>query len=398
MKRVSAPRAPSIDCLPVLIQTCSITASKCISKLARSQLPCASLNSLNRGLQVHLRCHSITASNYITKLARSLPPNASPNSLDHGLQVNLQIRSITVSKFTRSWPPSASTHLFDHCLQVHLQTWYHIPSKVHRLTRSITAFKFISELAWLRPPSSYDLQVDLQTRSIMALECISVFTGSSGSGAPRIALKHHLQPCSLFTQSRYTVCRGGAIYRYIDTSMRLRTEYMGSKTPWTISSSFDFQAHWKCSQRRYYSQTALLWCELLPELSPALPDLLPALPGASMLVVGAAWIVAGAPKYLEGQQEYPPMVWHSLEIDAAKFTLHILSDTPGGFQWVIYILLMYSHPVDPITSNTRPLFWTPGVLITTWHSDWQRWRTSQNGWATYLRNPTETHRISTSFH
>ena len=67
-----------------------------------------------------------------------------------------------------------------------------------------------------------------------------------------------------------------------------------------------------------------MWFEVPPDLSPALPGLSPALPGAPRLVVGA-------PSYSEGQQECPPRVWYSPEIDASKFTLHILSDTPGGF-------------------------------------------------------------------
>jgi hypothetical protein len=94
MKRVSAPGAPSIDCLPVLVQTRSIMACKCISKLARLRSP----NSLDHGLQVylqtrsitaskvHLQSRSITASNCISKVAPSRPPSVSPNSLDHGLQ------------------------------------------------------------------------------------------------------------------------------------------------------------------------------------------------------------------------------------------------------------------------------------------------------------------------
>jgi len=61
--------------------------------------------------------------------------------------------------------------------------------------------------------------------------------------------------------------------------------------------------------------------------------MLPALPGAPRLV-------ASAPSYSEGHQECPPRVEYSPEIDASKFTLHILSDTPGGFQWLKYILLM----------------------------------------------------------
>jgi len=44
--------------------------------------------------------------------------------------------------------------------------------------------------------------------------------------------------------------------------------------------------------------------------------------------------------YPEGQPECPPRVWYSPEIDPSKFTLHILSDTPGVFEWLKYILLM----------------------------------------------------------
>jgi len=47
--------------------------------------PNVSPNSLNRGLQVYLWVHSITASQCISKLARLRPPGASPNSLDHSL-------------------------------------------------------------------------------------------------------------------------------------------------------------------------------------------------------------------------------------------------------------------------------------------------------------------------
>jgi len=44
--------------------------------------------------------------------------------------------------------------------------------------------------------------------------------------------------------------------------------------------------------------------------------------------------------YSEGLPEYPPRVWYSPEIDSSKFTLHILSNTPGVFQRLKYILLM----------------------------------------------------------
>ena len=125
--------------------------------------------------------------------------------------------------------------------------------------------------------------------------------------------------------------------------MRIQTEYMSFKTCWTISSSYDFQAHLQHSQRRWcFSQTAIQWFEVLPGMSPALPGLSPALPGAPRLVVGAS-------SYSESQQECPPRVWYSPEIDASRFTLHILSDTPGGLQWLKYILLMcVQYPLKQI--------------------------------------------------
>jgi len=46
------------------------------------------------------------------------------------------------------------------------------------------------------------------------------------------------------------------------------------------------------------------------------------------------------PSYSEGRPKCPPRVWSSSEIDSSKFSLHILSDTPGVLQRLKYILLM----------------------------------------------------------
>ena len=75
---------------------------------------------------------------------------------------------------------------------------------------------------------------------------------------------------------------------------------------------------------------------LFPDVSTVMrgaPGVSPALPGAPRPVVGT-------PSYSEGRQECPPRVSYSPAIDASKFTLHILSDTPGGFQWLKFILQM----------------------------------------------------------
>jgi len=86
-----------------------------------------------------------------------------------------------------------------------------------------------------------------------------------------------------------------------------------------------------------------------------------AYPGRSQVLPGASKVLSSAPRYSqtyhhhshgtpvavirdpsysEGRLECPPRVWYSPEIDSSKFTFHILSDTPGVFQWLKYILLM----------------------------------------------------------
>ena len=98
-----------------------------------------------------LQSRSIIACKCISKLARSQPQRASPNSIDHGLQVHL-LSSLDLG------------------LQVHLLSSLDLGLQVHLQTRSITASKCFSRLARLRSASSHDhgLQVHLQTRSITA--------------------------------------------------------------------------------------------------------------------------------------------------------------------------------------------------------------------------------------
>jgi len=181
---------------------------------------------------------------------------------------------------------------------------------------------------------------------------------------------------------------------------------MSFKNRWTIRSSYDFQEHQQCFQRRCcFSQTALLWFEVLPDLSPVLA-------GGPRLVVGAPRPVASAPSYSEGRQECPPRVWYSPEIAASKFTLHILSDTPGGLQWLNYILLMYERlipgqaclntsakcnyvtgslweclrVVEPesqggqIPEFNGPTQWPSGAPGSTWERWWQQWERRWQAW------------------
>jgi len=122
-----------------------IMACKCISILARLQLPSASPNMVDYCLHVH----TIMASNSITNLARSWPlswNNYRINDhfqthpitackciselLDLGLQVNLSV--------TWSRPPSESSISHDYGLQLHLTM----------------ASKCIAKLTWLQPPNA----------------------------------------------------------------------------------------------------------------------------------------------------------------------------------------------------------------------------------------------------
>jgi len=82
--RPSSPPISIAHCFQVYLQTRRITAFK----FARSRTPSA-----------YLQTHSIEASKCISKIARSRPKSASPNLLDHGLKVHLSARSITASKY-----------------------------------------------------------------------------------------------------------------------------------------------------------------------------------------------------------------------------------------------------------------------------------------------------------
>jgi len=254
------------------LQTCSVTASGCISQFTQSRTPIASPNRLDHGLKVHLSVLSTSACKCISKLAWSRPQTASLSVVNLGLQVHLYTHSIMasqcISEFAQSRSRIPSSNQLDHCLREYL--WDH----------SIVIFRRTSNFSQAPPAASPD------------------------------------RPCV-----------DGLLYRYIHTSIRIQTEYMSFENHWTIGSSYDLHAHQQHSQRRCsFSQTALLWFEVLPDMSPALP--------------GTPWLVVGAPSYSEGRQECPPRVWYSPEIDASKFALPMLSDTPGGFQWQRYILLM----------------------------------------------------------
>ena len=151
------PARSSPNSLDYGLQTPWIMACSCISILARLCYP----RLHDPGLQEHPQTCSITNSKCISKLSPSRPPSASPNSLDYSLLQYLLTRVIKASnclfKFARSQRPIASPNPQDRGLQEHHQT-----------------------------------------NQMMAPEWISGFIQSSFSCAPRIGLKHHLQPVQIY--------------------------------------------------------------------------------------------------------------------------------------------------------------------------------------------------------
>jgi len=72
---------------------------------------------------------------------------------------------------------------------------------------------------------------------------------------------------------------------------------MSFKNRSMISGSYDFRAHQHCSRRRWFSQTALQWLEVLPALSLVLPGTPRLVVSAARLVISPPRLVIGAPKW-----------------------------------------------------------------------------------------------------
>jgi len=141
-------------------------ASKCNSKVNRSRPPSLSSNSLDYSLETR----SITASKCISKLAQLWPPSA-----------YLHTRLITAST-------SASLISLVYVLQVSTI----MPSKcIYRLALPRSRIVCPNTLA-------YHLQLHLDTYSITPWEWVSGFTCSSVSGTAWIALEHRLQPVQIY--------------------------------------------------------------------------------------------------------------------------------------------------------------------------------------------------------
>jgi len=156
-----------------------------------------------------------TAFKYSSNRARSWP------------QVHLETRSIMAFKCISELDDCGLQmnlwNSLDHGLQVHLQTCSITSSKHISVFNLISACRCIFKVAQLRPPSAspnlhyYGLPVHLQAYSIKASKYISMFKTSPPLSASLSSLDRHLQAhlqllsstgCS---QSRYTVCRWEAI-------------------------------------------------------------------------------------------------------------------------------------------------------------------------------------------
>jgi len=115
--------------------------------------------------------------------------------------------------------------------------------------------------------------------------------------------------------------------------MRIQTEYMCLKNHWTLSSSHDFQAHQRCSQRSgCFSQSALLRYKVLA-------GLLPALAGAPRHLVSAPRLVTGSPRCSQVHLKATASVQYTLGFDHPGIVVRQLSDTPSDlstFCWWIW--------------------------------------------------------------
>jgi len=71
--------------------------------------------------------------------------------------------------------------------------------------------------------------------------------------------------------------------------------------------------------------------------------------------------------YSEGRPESTPRVWYASQIDTSKFTLRIISDTPGVFQWLKYILMMCItvHRHRSVFSQAEWRWWRESDIPTT---------------------------------
>ena len=151
MNQLLSPGIPSIVDLQVQVQTHAITASKCISNVARSQRPTMYPASLGFSLKVCMimtaKCISKHLLNYrvlvhISQLDASSSPIESPHSLYYRHHVCVIMAVKCISQLAPSQSSGASLCQLNHSLEVYLHA--------HFITASmfaVMASKCISKLA-----------------------------------------------------------------------------------------------------------------------------------------------------------------------------------------------------------------------------------------------------------
>jgi len=129
------------------------------------------------------------------------------------------------------------------------------------------------------------------------------------------------------------------------------------KNPGISQSVFVIPALVRCHSEVYTKFSPALWCA--PKHITITPIVL--LYQSSEIPVTSLPVIRD-PSYSEGLPEYPARVRYSPKIDASKFTLDILSDTPGVFQRLTYSLLMLRTRHSILPKTKRP-FWIRGDWI-----------------------------------
>jgi hypothetical protein len=105
--------------------------------------------------------------------------------------------------------------------------------------------------------------------------------------------------------------------------MRIQSKYMSFNNCWNICSSYDFQVDQQRSQRRQcFSQTVLLWFQVLPVLSSALP---------------------GAARCVWRPLQQSSQLWDLTTLVFRSDNSQILPEAPRGSQRQKYILLLSKH-------------------------------------------------------
>jgi hypothetical protein len=95
--------------------------------------------------------------------------------------------------------------------------------------------------------------------------------------------------------------------------------------------------HWRSQPCLRHSQTCSLHCPILLGAPKVLSSALRCSKTYHNHFNGTPVPVIRDGSNSDGQVEFPPTVWDSPEIDASKFTHHILSDTSGDSQRLKYI-------------------------------------------------------------